>query len=367
MFSFIVLLSLYCPLLCISQQIGSSWNPNRGYDDRSFRNTGNSFCPPNTECVPISQCPILSEVLNNDCVFTSKIGKLGCGFQGSGLVCCPQSSESTLFTQDAYNSTYRPKCGQSSIQGDRYEGLGAYPWVVRVGFRNTLTGEIKYPCTGTILDKRVILTAAHCALAKASNFKLFTVKVGEWLSNSDIDCGDEFCGLPAADLPVSHIIVHPNYQKETYRNNIALLVLRQPINYTVTAQPICLPETWLLLPNNAVLVGWGKAAGQLEASPQQQAIRVPIASIQQCSKVYGNTLPINDEQLCAGGEAGRDACSGFGGAPLLIRQTTTYYQIGILSFGSDQCGAPGIPSVYTDVRKYTGWIRENTPLSYNYQ
>lgn len=35
------------------------------------------------------------------------------------------------------------------------------------------------------------------------------------------------------------------------------------IHISVTAQPICLPETWLLLPNNAVLVGWGKAAGQL--------------------------------------------------------------------------------------------------------
>ncbi|KRT82166.1 Trypsin, partial [Oryctes borbonicus] len=190
----------------------------------------------------------------------------------------------------------------------------------------------------------------------------FTVKAGEWLTNSDIDCGEEFCGLPARDLQISHVIVHPNYQKETYRNNIALLVLRDSINYTVTAQPICLPETWSLLPNNAVLVGWGKAAGQIESSPQQQAIRVPIVNLQQCAKVYGNTLPINEEQLCAGGEAGRDACSGFGGAPLLIKQATTYYQVGILSFGSDQCGAPNVPSVYTDVRKYSAWIRENMPL-----
>lgn len=34
------------------------------------------------------------------------------------------------------------------------------------------TGELKFPCTGSIINKRVILTAAHCALAKAENYKL---------------------------------------------------------------------------------------------------------------------------------------------------------------------------------------------------
>lgn len=31
---------------------------------------------------------------------------------------------------------------------------------------------------------------------------------------------------------------------------------------TVTAQPICLPESWSVTNNNGLLVGWGKAAGQ---------------------------------------------------------------------------------------------------------
>ncbi|KAJ8944843.1 hypothetical protein NQ318_012990 [Aromia moschata] len=38
--------------------------------------------------------------------------------------------------------------------------------------------------------------------------------------------------------------------------------------------------------------------------------------------------------------------------------------VGILSFGSDQCGAPGVPSVYTNIKKYITWIRENTPQVY---
>lgn len=34
-------------------------------------------------------------------------------------------------------------------------------------------------------------------------------------------------------------------------------------NNLVTAQPICLPESWSVTNNNGILVGWGKAAGQI--------------------------------------------------------------------------------------------------------
>lgn len=122
--------------------------------------------------------------------YNCRIGKLGCGYEGSGLVCCPKISEGPLFNTDKNDNNAR--CGQSSVQGDHYEGIGAYPWLVRIGFRSnvhiiiicqcvinkfiilidTVTGEIKYPCTGTIIDKKIILTAAHCALARADNYKL---------------------------------------------------------------------------------------------------------------------------------------------------------------------------------------------------
>lgn len=67
------------------------------------------------------------------------------------------------------------------------------------------------------------------------------------------------------------------------------------------------------------------------APPQQQVLRLPITSISECDKVYGTTLPISDEQVCAGGEQGNDACSGFGGAPLLVRHGDTHYQVRLLS------------------------------------
>ncbi|KAF7286799.1 hypothetical protein GWI33_004204 [Rhynchophorus ferrugineus] len=322
-----------------------------------------AICPVNTQCIPLSSCPLLSNILSSECVKQDSLGQISCGYQGSGLVCCPNTEshgeEDKPSTPGKFVDGVR--CGQSQVEGEGYDGIGAYPWIARVGFRNTQTGEVKYPCTGSILSNKVILTAAHCALAKAESYKLYSVRVGEWMTNTEIDCGEEFCGLPVQDIPISHVIVHPGYQKQNYRHNIALMVLKNKIKYGVTAQPICLPESWSVTSNNGILVGWGKTAGQTESPYRQQTLFLPIISLRQCEKVYGRTLPISDEQVCAGGQRGQDACSGFGGAPLLVKHSSTYYQVGILSFGSDQCGAAGIPSVYTNIKKYITWIRENSP------
>ncbi|KAJ8930576.1 hypothetical protein NQ314_016608 [Rhamnusium bicolor] len=299
-------------------------NSLRNNNKISRNSKRSTFCPANTQCVPLASCPILNNLINNECLLTNSIGDLGCGYQGSGLICCPHASDSSASSPGKLVDGQR--CGTSQVQGEGYDGIGAYPWIVRIGFRNVITGEVKYPCTGSIINNRIILTAAHCALAKAENYKLFLVRAGEWMTDTAIDCGEEFCGLPVQDIAI------------------------------ITAQPICLPESWSVTNNNGLLVGWGKAAGQTTTPPQQQILHLPIISIQECAKVYGKTLPISEEQVCAGGELGNDACSGFGGAPLIV---------GILSFGSDQCGAAGVPSVYTNIKKYVSWISENTPQVYS--
>ncbi|XP_063905184.1 CLIP domain-containing serine protease B4-like [Zophobas morio] len=359
---------LLCVVLVVTQWARVTGEPQLTYyesDTLISPRKNTLFCERNTECLPLSQCPMLNNILSNECVNTERISNLGCGYHsGERYVCCPLVVD-PLNNINSGKMVDGQRCGISQIQGDNYDGIGAYPWVVRIGFRNVRTGEVKYPCTGSIISSRVILTAAHCALAKAENYKLYSVRVGEWNTNADIDCGEEFCGLPVQDILPSHVIVHPNYDKQSYSNNIALLVLRSKINYSVTAQPICLPETWSVTNRNGILVGWGRNAKQSSASNLQQTLFLPITDLSVCHRVYGNTLPITEDHLCAGGEAENDACSGFGGAPLTVRHGETYYQVGILSFGSDRCGATGVPSVYTNVKKYISWIRENIPQIYS--
>lgn len=42
-------------------------------------------------------------------------------------------------------------------------------------------------------------------------------------------------------------------------------------------------------------------------------------------------------------QSGRDVCAGFGGAPLVIKENGVYLQVGIMSFGSDNCGGRNTP------------------------
>lgn len=60
---------------------------------------------------------------------------------------------------------------------------------------------------------------------------------------------------------------------------------------------------------------------------RQQQLEVPLVSIETCEKIFGDSVPVHEGQLCAGGEEGKDACSGFGGAPLLISREGQFMQV----------------------------------------
>ena len=71
--------------------------------------------------------------------------------------------------------------------------------------------------------------------------------------------------------------------------------------------------------------------------------------------------------LCAGGEAGKDACSGDGGGPLVCPAPAPdtpprpMVLAGLVSWGVG-CGRAGVPGVYTNIATYVVWIRETISI-----
>ncbi|CAG9788071.1 unnamed protein product [Diatraea saccharalis] len=169
-----------------------------------------------------------------------------------------------------------------------------------------------------------------------------TVVVGEWDIGKSPDCNDFFCAPPTQAIKVETVIVHPGYEQKIFRHDIALIMLKDEIKYSVTAAPICLND-------------------KPEIVSRQQLLDVPLVSLEHCERIFGETVPVHEGQLCAGGEEGKDACSGFGGAPLLLMRNNVYVQVGIVSFGSENCGSEGVPSVYTNIAHYHDWIVSNSP------
>ncbi|CAH2041507.1 unnamed protein product, partial [Iphiclides podalirius] len=319
-------------------------------------------CPPNTSCVPISSCPLIEDLLDFSCFSSDKyfhrLNELTCGNNNDeDYVCCPSCDCARVYQEGT------EECGRSMVRGKGYKGIGLHPWVARIGFTNKDTGNVRFACSGSIISKKVVLTAAHCALAKPEGYKLSTVVVGEWDTSRSPDCNDFFCAPVTQAIKVETVVVHPGYEQKIFRHDIALIVLKDDIKYSVTAAPLCLNEKpEVVINERAMLVGWGKLSGQSNMVGKQQLLDVPLVPLETCERIFGESVPVHEGQLCAGGEEGRDACSGFGGAPLLLNRGGQYIQIGIVSFGSENCGSEGVPSVYTNIAHYYRWIVENSPL-----
>ena len=90
--------------------------------------------------------------------------------------------------------------------------------------------------------------------------------------------------------------------------------------------------------------------------------QVPVVDIEECNMYYSGHL--DETQLCAGGETGKDSCSGDSGGGLFsdMNEGTDKIErkwevVGIVSFGNSRCGS-GTPGVYTKVSQYLDWIKE---------
>ena len=68
-------------------------------------------------------------------------------------------------------------------------------------------------------------------------------------------------------------------------------------------------------------------------------------------------FPVLDGEICAGGEEGKDACNGDGGAPLVCQagHRGRWYVVGLVNWGVG-CGRADVPGVYTRVAHYRSWI-----------
>lgn len=167
---------------------------------------------------------------------------------------------------------------------------------------------------------------------------------------------------------VVRVFKHPEYDKQKVDNDIALLKLNAPLEYSERVKPACLPEQNedIKLETAATIVGWGAISYQkdpITKAPKverddmlYQAI-VPIVDTEQCQKTYGDNLnPLH--VICAGYKDGKiDSCQGDSGGGLLSLKNGRWNVYGVTSFG-DECGKENAYGIYTRTSFYVNWIRK---------
>ncbi|XP_073950646.1 CLIP domain-containing serine protease B4-like [Choristoneura fumiferana] len=331
------------------------------------------------DCTLASSCNAINDLISSkESAASNQLKEAFCGFDNHNLpkVCCSMLSNAELEGRNPGvdsieghpNLQLLPEtCGvhvPSKLLGGLTLEPHEYPWMALIAYG--IKGGMQFQCSGTLINERYVLTAAHCILEQ----RLAGVRIGEFDLESAADCrGMEphlMCEDPIQDLTIEEAIVHPDYRRNpTFNNDIGMLRLKKPVNLTFeNAKTICLPVSKDLQNRNAsginaTIAGWGISdIGYLHATPR--ATNIQIYTQNQCIDSYIWTEKDIEftNKLCAGTNGRLNRIADDGG-PLMVEGSNNgsyrFIQYGINSFTISRRDSV-VPTVYTDVSKYMKWI-----------
>uniref|UniRef100_A0A336LSY9 CLIP domain-containing serine protease n=1 Tax=Culicoides sonorensis TaxID=179676 RepID=A0A336LSY9_CULSO len=185
--------------------------------------------------------------------------------------------------------------------------------------------------TGMVVDQKLIdsyqnyLRRSHCGWDGKREHDL----------NSDIDCRNDTntantldCTDTVVDIDIEDKIIHEKFEPINFHNDIALIRLAQPVNYTRFIQPICLLDRDFEdnLANETFNVsGFGKMGVNGNFSNVQLKVSITGVSSEYCKAKYRTLNPtksIIDTQFCAGGHTRKDTCHGDSGSPKCVKENS---------------------------------------------
>ncbi|XP_050721852.1 transmembrane protease serine 9-like [Eriocheir sinensis] len=220
-----------------------------------------------------------------------------------------------------------------------------HPWIA------ALFNGPKQFCGGSLIDSTHILTAAHC-VAHMSQIDIQNLRVR--LGAHNLLAVER----TAQEVKVSRVVRHKDYDSRKLYNDVAMLTLSNPVEYTNEVRPVCLDASGRKYNGEDVTVaGWGS---MYEGGPQPSDLHkatLRVVSQPDCRNKYGPAAPggIIESYLCAG-TGGKDSCQGDSGGPLVKFVDGVWTQVGLVSWGIG-CGKGHYPGIYSRVSSFLPWIR----------
>jgi len=246
----------------------------------------------------------------------------------------------------------KPGPSGSMIGGKVVNGNDALPhqweWQGGLYYKDFLNNP-KFVCGGSLIEKNVFLTAAHCVDRRTDERRMI-VRLGDHDRNRKED-GEQ-------DMKVKKIIIHERWDRSTNQNDIAILQLEQDAEITDTVGTVCLasndidprsdPDCWI--------TGWGKTGEFQQGSTVLQEARLPILTNQECRKKNTRVTP---DMVCGGFTTSNgmvSGCMGDSGGPYVCKSGDNWVLHGIVSWGSRRCDAQHLHTVFTRISAYDDWI-----------
>ncbi|XP_030560850.1 seminase [Drosophila novamexicana] len=214
------------------------------------------------------------------------------------------------------------------------------------GYLVALRYQGEFVCGGTLIEDRIVISAAHCFLGRTKKY-LWEVSGGISRLNENGIKGE-----------ILDYVVPQVFKEETMNMDVAVLLLLRPLKGPNISK-IGLCSRKLLEGLQLTVSGWGLSDPQA-SNPHQnvRTVRVPVLKKSQCKHVYKSAMPITDSMLCAGVLGQKDACTFDSGGPIVYQEDNQNELCGIVSFGIG-CASAKYPGVYTDVNYVKPFIENS--------
>jgi len=392
-------LSQQCCCVSVQEQCGDLFGTDfvgLGLIDPRLKNTTSSRANTNTISTRIVNRPVASTNAQPSAqpLNTCPVGQKTCCYDSSidlsvfGINCISPSAalKNVPWTQGCSENVRSSSklCGtrQPTFASGLQHGQslpGEFPWTcLLLNQNNDFVGSCAVIPDDFNNDNgrptRKVITAAH-KLKDVQRNDLLKVRVGEW-DASGFNSPEQ---VNHQEYTVVRILKHPEFNAGRLDNDIAILYTERniEINSSPYVNTACLPSCdnqfdFLFSNGTGVrchVAGWGKdeVDGQFQFIPKKVDLSlIPAAQCEAKLKValnarkpgVGDRFQLDSSEICAGGEVGKDACTGDGGSPLVCQaQSGRWTVVGLVTWGVG-C-ASETPGVYVRISHFRNWINAN--------
>ena len=218
-------------------------------------------------------------------------------------------------------------------------GEPASAWTVLV---ESAAGRI---CTGAVIHNTLVLTAAHCTLGGTRLTVTFDVGGAQ----------------PPAPLTVIEVIRHPSFkpdQQPRFQTGVDLALLRTGSDFPPHAAPIEIDPNDVALNAPLHIFGFGSAEeGDISSARILRKATLEHVGVYRHSS--GATAQFAQDPDTKAQKAGRGACGGDSGGPVVFGPQHKGGLVGILSWStgpaSSRCGAY---SAFVPLSAHAQWVEE---------